>query len=101
MGMENIHHPAVLICGLVGSLLPDIDHQKSFLGRYNPFAKIMKHRGKTHTLLGCLLMSAPFWLISAQCFIFTMSGCLSHLIADKVYSMNPLKKRRKFKIKIW
>lgn len=55
--------PAVEIGGwvavLIGSLLPDLDHPKSFLGRRLPFVSIplsrwLGHRGFTHSLLAAL-----------------------------------------------
>lgn len=42
---------------MLGSLLPDIDHQDSILGRFNPISKIMKHRSITHTLWMALLIT--------------------------------------------
>lgn len=48
--------------GVVGALLPDLDHPKSFLGKYNPFTGLMKHRGFTHTILGCSVLALPLYL---------------------------------------
>lgn len=46
----------LLLGGLLGSLLPDIDHPKSWLGRRIPFISIplsalVGHRGVTHSLI--------------------------------------------------
>ncbi|VEB43121.1 Inner membrane protein ydjM [Chromobacterium violaceum] len=46
----------LLAGGLAGSLLPDIDHPKSWLGRRIPFLSrpisyLFGHRGITHSLL--------------------------------------------------
>lgn len=46
---------------LLGSVLPDIDHPNSYIGRKVPFIsiplnKIFKHRGATHTLWAVLLI---------------------------------------------
>ena len=43
--------PTITIC-CFGSLLPDIDHSGSWLGKSFPvFGKMFKHRGFTHSLL--------------------------------------------------
>ncbi|AUH51116.1 hypothetical protein CXB49_09975 [Chromobacterium sp. ATCC 53434] len=59
-----LHLPAaaaavLLAGGLAGSLLPDIDHPKSWLGRRIPFisgpvAYLFGHRGVTHSLLAVI-----------------------------------------------
>lgn len=40
---------------VIGSLLPDIDSGSSRLGRYNPLAAFLPHRGPTHSLLALIL----------------------------------------------
>ena len=69
--------------------MPDIDHPQSILGSLNPFAKYMKHRGWTHTIIGCALLSLPFLLFDLWIFLSTFIGCLSHLLGDKLYSFFP------------
>lgn len=40
-----------------GSILPDIDHASSFLGKNIPLIhKLFKHRGFTHSLLFCVVI---------------------------------------------
>lgn len=101
-------------CALgIGSLLPDIDHPSSFLGKRNKIAsgitnKTLGHRGGTHSLLGAVVvfilgtivqfhyLSAPgqnvtFWL---------MLGYLMHLVEDSfskegIHWLWPYKKKRK------
>lgn len=59
---------------IVGSLLPDIDVGSSKLGRYNPFAIIIPHRGVTHSLLFTVLVGAIYKPLAI--------GILTHLILD-------------------
>lgn len=82
---------------ILGSLLPDIDHPKSMLGRFNVFASLMTHRGFCHTLLGCVVLSLPFLYIhGAAPYVFL--GTISHLFGDRLYSATGA---RMFKIKLW
>ncbi len=81
--------PACLGLALVGSLLPDIDHPKSWAGkRLGPLssgiAAVVGHRGMTHSAVAlaactwCLLHSGtPRWVVSPLAV-----GYLSHLAAD-------------------
>jgi membrane-bound metal-dependent hydrolase YbcI (DUF457 family) len=87
---------------LFGSLLPDIDHRHAKLGRYNPFAhlRMAKHRGRCHTLIGVLLLSAPFYLLGGLTgLLFVFGGAVGHLCADKIYSFG--KHKEPFAIRIW
>ncbi|MBI6215737.1 metal-dependent hydrolase [Proteus sp. DFP240708] len=82
--------PAVLL----GSLLPDLDHPGSILGRLFriislPLSKLCGHRGFTHSLLAFCGLAilwetqvSPRWDISADIFHALLLGYLSHLIAD-------------------
>lgn len=80
--------PAGLAAALLGSLLPDIDHPKSWAGRKLPFvsiplAMVVGHRGVTHSaiaVLACLVllgMFGPAWQAAP-----VAVGYLSHLAAD-------------------
>ena len=81
--------PACLGLALAGSLLPDIDHPKSWLGhRLRPVSrtvsKVFGHRGVTHSALtvgacvwGLLHDGAPRWVVAPLAV-----GVLSHLAAD-------------------
>ena len=46
-----------IIFVVIGSLLPDIKY--STLGKFNPFASMMKHRGITHTIMYMIILSIP------------------------------------------
>ena len=85
----------VSVCWLIfGSILPDIDHPGSMIGKNVPvLPKLLKHRGFTHSLLFCLLMG-----------FFNMwvgIGCLVHIIMDMmtkqgVELLYPYKKKIRF-----
>lgn len=58
-----------------GSILPDIDHHNSFLGKNIPlFSKLFKHRGFTHSLLFAFML----WFIEP----FICYGILIHIFFD-------------------
>ncbi len=81
--------PTCLGLALAGSLLPDIDHPKSWLGkRLRPLsstvASVFGHRGVTHSAValavcawGLLHGGAPRWVVAPLAV-----GYLSHLAAD-------------------
>lgn len=63
---------AILICA--GSLLPDIDHENTMLGRKFKFiAKMLKHRHFTHSILFVLLCGvfSPYLALGVITHIFT------------------------------
>lgn len=75
-------------CTIVGSLLPDIDHPKSFISRhtlgFHYLFKKCKHRGFTHSLLAVMILGISL------CGMFGMNravlgvgiGYISHLLLD-------------------
>lgn len=81
--------PACLALALAGSLLPDVDHPKSWVGqRLRPLSRLAAglfgHRGITHSALalavcgwGLLQGGAPRWAVAPLAV-----GALSHLAAD-------------------
>ena len=88
---------AVVLGGaLVGALLPDIDHPKSWLGRRIPFlslpiAAVFGHRGITHSLLALLGVAWALryalaqWSLGAGWGLAAVGvgvGYLSHLLGD-------------------
>lgn len=81
IGLVDIGMNQLIFC-MLGSLIPDIDHHKSYLGKYNPFAYFMKHRGFTHTVTGCILLSVIG--ISYHCYFAMLAGCLSHIAGDYI-----------------
>ena len=80
--------PSCLGLALLGSLLPDIDHPKSWLGRRvrpvsSGIAAVLGHRGVTHSAIAALACAwglhggAPKWIAAPL-----TVGYLSHLAAD-------------------
>lgn len=81
--------------GMLGSLLPDIDHPESALGRQLPIVSdgtslVMGHRGGMHSLLMTCLVGAI--AMFGACFVYPSASCLlaasltlgylSHLVLD-------------------
>jgi inner membrane protein len=85
--------PAALAMATAGSLLPDIDHPHSWVGRRawlisRPLAATIGHRGLTHSIVAvivcCLLLR---WQgLSRAVLAPLMVGYLSHLGADLLTS---------------
>lgn len=74
---------SILICNnfvsalmlMFGSILPDIDHQNSFLGKNIPLIpKLFKHRGFTHSLLFAFII----WIFNQ----WVAYGILIHIFLD-------------------
>ncbi|TXF11192.1 metal-dependent hydrolase [Pelomicrobium methylotrophicum] len=87
----------MLAGGVLGSMLPDIDHPGSAFGRRVPFlsiplSAIFGHRGVTHSLLAVVGMSALAWYslhhldwhpgYSVPFVVGIAAGYLSHLAGD-------------------
>jgi len=83
---------------MIGALLPDIDHAGSTLGRYNPLAKYLRHRGMSHSILGCALLSSPFLILGNGLFLPVFAGAVSHVLGDFIAS---LRKGQWFHVKLW
>lgn len=72
----------------IGSLLPDIDHPDSFIGRRSfGLSKLMNmafgHRGFTHSFLSTLLFSATTYIFfPAEWAIGLSVGYTGHLLGD-------------------
>ena len=87
----SIHRnlPAVT-CAIIGSLLPDVDSPRSYIGRVMPFASIpierrWGHRTITHSLLCMFALSvvtSPLLAYQTACYAAILLGYMSHLIAD-------------------
>ena len=82
-------NPLLFVVGAFGSLLPDIDHPSSWLGRRLPFisypiSAVFGHRGITHSLIAIVAMA---FLLSGRIAIPSVMtalivGYLSHLFGD-------------------
>lgn len=73
-----------LVLVAIGAILPDIDHVRSMLGKYNIFASLMKHRGFMHTLPALLLILLLFKVLNINNYYAIMFGYLTHLLADSL-----------------
>lgn len=122
MPTEDKITPAILISsGVIGALLPDIDHPNSMLSKeigifripWQIFAWIFGklglatgHRGLTHSFIPWLLLSVPLMFLSdkigwfgSTIWIGVILGALSHLIFDAlnpsgIPAIYPFSKRR-------
>lgn len=93
-----ISAPLLIVSATVGSLIPDIDHPNSKLGRrFKPISilinKAVGHRGFTHTLLALLLLAFGLFMLNMYLpvhiqpygwavVIGTVVGYASHLFLD-------------------
>lgn len=82
-------YPAIgIVAAIPGSLLPDIDIERSKLGsKHKWLSKHLTHRGITHTLLVPLIIAGLFFLLQAvpvvPSLIFGFEiGYLAHIFAD-------------------
>ena len=86
-----LHHnlPAIA-CAIIGSVLPDIDSPRSYIGRVLPYASIpierqWGHRTVTHSLLCLLALSVMTWpllIFQIPCYAALLLGYMSHIVAD-------------------
>jgi len=77
----------VIMTGL-GSLLPDLDHPGSMLGRriFGISALGLKHRGWMHSLVGLIVFASLFMVIDPKFVPGITLGYFLHLLAD---TLNP------------
>ena len=81
--------PAIL-CAIIGSVLPDVDSPKSYIGRVLPYASIpierqWGHRTITHSVLCLLALSVMIWPLliwQPACYAAVLLGYMSHIVAD-------------------
>lgn len=72
---------------VVGSLLPDIDHGQSYLGRkFGFFAAFLTHRGFTHSILFVVITAIASYLLGLGPIYTTyfVMGIVSHILLDLV-----------------
>jgi inner membrane protein len=67
-GIQWSLHWTIIVCAILGAILPDIDHPKSVIGRIFkiisvPLERRYEHRTITHSLIGWAIASAIFALI--------------------------------------
>ena len=86
---KNLNTEQILLGGLLGAILPDIDHNESWITQLLPikFSRFLTHRGITHNVLVPILLLVSNLAIFRNDFLLGLAaGYLSHLTADKHYS---------------
>lgn len=79
---------SAFLCLALGSLLPDIDHPRSMIGKYiAPISAVVKHRGFTHTFLGVFIFPLPALYFGSEYYFLVVWGYLFHLLVD---TLNPM-----------
>lgn len=88
LGLSSLS-PASLALAAAGSLLPDVDHPASWVGRRvrfvsRPLARMFGHRGFTHSLVAAALCGAALAAQGAgrAAIAPIVVGYLAHLAAD-------------------
>lgn len=79
----------LLLAGMIGGLLPDLDTPTSSLGRKtrplsNLMCKIFGHRGGTHSLLFMAAIAMGAGMISDEVGLAAAMGVLSHILTDAI-----------------
>jgi hypothetical protein len=76
--------------GLIGCLLPDIDHKESIAGHIIPAWLVFRHGRETHTVIACFIILALFLYYRNDFLYGLLFGYLGHLIGDDMQG-KPLK----------
>ncbi len=76
--------------GLIGCLLPDVDHRESIAGHVIPLWLIFKHGKQTHTLLTTTIFLIAWYYTKNDVWYGIWFGYIGHLMADHL-SGNKLK----------
>ncbi|MBT3408409.1 metal-dependent hydrolase [Candidatus Woesearchaeota archaeon] len=93
----------IFIFVIFGSVLPDIDHGKSIVGRkIKIIAILFEHRGFFHSILAIVMWYFLFLLLLNKIYVYAiLFGYISHLFIDcfNHYGISPFAPFNKFKIK--
>ena len=76
----------------LGSILPDVDHEKSKINRLCPVTRIVpaffKHRGFFHSLFPPALIILAGWYFHEQFLCYSLAfGYMTHLLSDSLTRM--------------
>jgi inner membrane protein len=96
LGIAAYLHADPLLClaaGILGGLLPDIDHPQSMLSGWVPGSGLLgvfgvRHRGFTHSVLFMVLLVAAWFAASQQMVIpypavmAGLAGVATHILSD-------------------
>lgn len=82
-----INYGEIVICSIIGSLLPDIDHPKSMLGsKVHPISDMINeffgHRTLTHSICFVFIVYILTMFVSLNVSIGYSLGILSHIMLD-------------------
>jgi inner membrane protein len=90
-GVSILSAPETYLVASIASLLPDIDHPKSWFGSKVPFlsypiSAVFGHRGITHSFIMVLSLIFLMWLYGTSFWLITpmVIGYLSHLGGDMI-----------------
>ncbi|BBF43903.1 conserved hypothetical protein [Lachnospiraceae bacterium KM106-2] len=107
VGLNIDSATALLLIGgsLLGSVLPDIDHEEGLLGRFIPFlSEFLKEKSITHSIVFALIVPLSLSFIEIPLGIGAFIGILSHISFDimtpndtGVGLLYPFKKKKYFK----
>lgn len=81
----HIDKPVIYVIPLLifATLLPDIDHKNSKIGKFSSLHEVLDHRGITHTLAALVVLSLPVLLLGGtEYFLVFWIGYSLHLIGD-------------------
>ena len=90
-----------MLGGLIGCLLPDVDHRESIAGHVIPLWLIFKHGKQTHTLLTSSIFLIIYYFYRNDIWYGLWFGFVFHLIGDNLQGNNlkymyyPFKRRTK------
>ena len=73
---------------VIGSLLPDIDHENAVAGSIIPAWKIFRHGKQTHTVIALLLIVALYLYFRTDFLLGLSVGYATHLIGDELNGNN-------------
>jgi len=78
-GIKESLHWTVLLAGMLGALIPDLDIARSFIGRILffisiPFERKFGHRTVTHSLLGWFMATAIFAAVMGLVIVLESAG---------------------------
>lgn len=68
----------------ISSIFPDIDCAYSLLGKYNPIAPFMKHRGFLHTPFAMMIVLLIIKSLNLDYYSAITFGYLTHLLSDSL-----------------
>ena len=91
--IDYIH---IISGAVLGSIIPDIDHSKSWITKLLPikFYKILIHRGLTHSKLFLVVFYLLGYIYNNIFLVGFSIGLFSHLIMDKLYSKTKTKDKK-------